>query len=129
MDFGKTQEFKAIPAGNYVCTFESIEKVTNSKGDPMYKFTLQVSEGEHSGAKLWNNISLGTQKSRDFLKSTVLVPFELLDHEDEGSLQFDIEDLIGTELIARVSEKEYPAGSGRMVNNVEGMKPNVGSWE
>src|SRR5262245_9213349 len=51
-------DFGPLPPGEYVCRIRSGELFTARSGTPGYKLTLEVTEGEHGGRRLWHDLWL-----------------------------------------------------------------------
>lgn len=53
------EDFKPMPAGDYVATVESGELFTSkTKGTAGYKLSFRVVEGEHAGRRFWHDVWL-----------------------------------------------------------------------
>jgi len=64
-DFSKTwqdteaaDEFKPLPAGEYVCHADRGELKTARTGTPSYSLSFKVCEGEHTGRLVWLDLFL-----------------------------------------------------------------------
>lgn len=53
------EDFKPLPAGDYVATIEAGELFTSkTKGTGGYKLAFRVVEGEHTGRRFWHDVWL-----------------------------------------------------------------------
>ena len=103
--------FDPIPEGSYLVRVVTIQHIPTSKsGNPYLKFEFEVSEGDHTGRKLWANASLQSQalwKLRQILEAFGA------SFDDAG---FDTDDLVGLEAIAVVGIDET---MNKPINTVE----------
>lgn len=117
-DFANVQavSFENIPAGSYPVAIESCEYETSKAGNPMWKCTLQITEGEHENRKLFTYIAF-SEKAMPFAKATleriapdlIASPFQI----DEEAHQ-----LVGVACVAKVKIVQY---EGEPRNQVEGL--------
>lgn len=94
-----------------------------------WEFTLQG--GAYDSWKQWKNTPLGGD-AIGFLKE-VLSATGLFEPGDlSGELDFDIDDandphyVIGSQVMVSIRQREYPKGSGEMVNDVGKVSPAEG---
>ena len=125
-DFANVQavSFENIPAGSYPVAIESCEYETSKAGNPMWKCTLQITEGEHENRKLFTYIAF-SEKAMPFAKATLeriapdllAAPFQI----DEEAHQ-----LVGVACVAKVKIVQY---EGEPRNQVEGLYAAGGDAE
>lgn len=49
-------DFQPIPDGTYTMRIDSVEAKETRKGDPMFKLTLKVIDGEYTNRLVWDNL-------------------------------------------------------------------------
>lgn len=117
-----TSKFDAVPAGVYeveISGFEMKETSGNGKldaGTPMinWEFTIKEPE-EFANRKLWTNTVI--HESTLFSLKALLQATDEFDEADlAGAIDFDPEDLIGTEIAVKVAVREY---NGNDVNDIK----------
>lgn len=126
VNFADTKTFNndPIPAQTYkviVSDGEMKEAGPNAKnpGSEYIRWELTVSEGEYQGRKVFLNTTLveaGLSGLKSLLEATG--KFDV-----DGDLNFEIDDVVNSEVLAVVKQKEYPVGSGDKVNEVKRIKP------
>jgi hypothetical protein len=129
----EVRDFEAIPAGKYVATVsghdmrETKDNPGNKlePGTPMinWEFTIKHLVGgdeTHKNRKVWTNTIIH-EKTLFNLKA-LLSACGFTDEQlnDPAGIAFEPEDLYDTDLILRVSKREYPPGSGDFTNDVRG---------
>lgn len=130
VDFSKVDEvteFEAIPRGKYPCVVDSLEfDYSQSKGNPMWTWTLEVEDGEFAGRKLFFH-STFHEKGLPFAKKTLAaVAPHLLEKPFDAEVVADSGDLVGLRVTADVIQKKF---EGRMRNNVRNLTAASGSAE
>jgi hypothetical protein len=124
VDFtGVSTGFEAIPAGKYhvkVTNGEMKESGPSSKnpGAQYVAWELTVQSGDFTGRKLFLNTSL-LPKALFGLKG-LLAAVGHIDKEDQGEIDFEIEDVVGSDCVARVGVRKY---EGEDRNDVKGVEP------
>jgi Protein of unknown function (DUF669) len=126
VDFSEVDEtaFEAMPRGLYPCVIAECEfTYSQSGGNPMWTLTLEVSEGEYAGRKLFNHLvfagkGLGmTKQQLGRIKPAIIEgPLDPTDEETVASM-------LGTAVKARVTLRKW---EGEMRNNVSGLYPGDG---
>jgi hypothetical protein len=122
------RSFEALPAGRYIVKVTGFEmrEVRNDgkvpKGTPMinWEFTVQsdrAGDTKYQSRKVWMNTVLH-ERSLFNLKGLLRATGAFDDEQLAGELEFEPEDVVGAEVIAVVAQREYPAGSGEMTNDV-----------
>lgn len=51
-----TENFSPIPEGKYLCKIADVKEETTKNGNDVWKITLEVSEGEFKGRKIFDNL-------------------------------------------------------------------------
>ena len=120
-------EFEAIPRGKYPCVVDSLEfDYSQSKGNPMWTWTLEIEDGEFAGRKLFFHTTFH-DKGLPFAKKTLAaVAPQYLESSFDAEAVADSGDLVGIRVTAEVTQKKY---EGRMRNNVRGLTASSGSSE
>lgn len=95
---------KLLPEDDYKVEVEEVERRDGDKAEYL-AFTFVVTEGEHTGAKLWDNASL-SEKALWRLRSLLECLGVEIDDEDE--MDIDLEDLVGRSMTAVVSHEKDP---------------------
>lgn len=62
-----SDEFQQVPKGNYLGVIYDSEFTESSNGNPMFKLTLQITDGEYTGRNVWDNIVI-TDKTIGMVK-------------------------------------------------------------
>lgn len=125
------RDFEAIPGGKYHVKFTGYEmRETKDKpenklpaGTPMinWEFTVITGPGgddTYKGRKLWMNTILHENvlfNLKGVLRACGWTDEQL--NSPEG-VNFEPDDVIGHEVLAQVSKREYPEGSGDYTNDV-----------
>ncbi len=118
--------FEVMPSGMYDCVVESLEfEHSQSKGNPMWSWVLEITEGEYAGRKLFFHTVFKGPGLPITKKAISRVAPELMsgpfNPEDEES----IDQVLGKNCRARVNQRKY---QGEMRNNVrELFGPGEGS--
>jgi len=126
VDFNNVEDvsFEAMPRGMYPCVIADCEfTMSQSSGNPMWTFTLEVSEGEYAGRKLFShNVFAG--KGLPMTKKTLsrIAP-ELLEGPFNPEDSEVIASMIGRDVKAKVTVRKY---EGEDRNNVGDLFPNDG---
>ncbi len=123
VDFGEVDDtaFEAIPKGLYPCVVAECEfTYSQSSGNPMWTLTLEVSEGEYAGRKLFTHLvfhgaGLGMTKQQLGRIKPELIEAPL-DPTDEET----IAGMLGLAVKARVDIRKW---EGQNRNNVRGLFP------
>jgi hypothetical protein len=122
------RSFEALPASRYILKVTDFEmrEVRNDgkvpKGTPMinWEFTVQSDrqgDTKYQNRKVWMNTVIH-ERSLFNLKALLRATGAFTDEQLEGELDFDPDEIVGSEVIGVVSQREYPPGSGEMTNDV-----------
>lgn len=113
--------FEAMPRGNYnVVVSEAEFRFSNEKSSPMWSLTLEVTDGDHVGRKLFTHVVF-TPKALPFAKKSIAALRPELNEQAFDPRDDEIVDsLIGVECTARVTVKMY---DGEKRNNVAALYP------
>ena len=123
-------DFEPIPAGRYTVKVERV-KETNKEGvvfktkdgDPMVYVFLIVTSGKYKGTSLFHRVAFFPKDHRaaGFTKHFLKVLGENYNPQTE-EFDFDTDRWPSlNEFFADVSIQEYPKGSGRLANAVDGV--------
>lgn len=110
LDFSSVPNRAALPEGVYTVQVAKVEEAVSSAGNPMIKVEFDVLEVEGS-RKLWDNFVLidkSLWKMKEFLGA--------LGFDTSSSLEFDIAELVGEVVQAKVIVEQY---NGDDVNRVK----------
>jgi hypothetical protein len=119
VNFSGVQDFTPIPAGVYkVVALEFQENQSESSEYPYYKTTLEISEGDHAGRKLFTNFSLSPKAAWKLREA--LVAFGESEESLKGDFDLDIFAYQGVECKAAVTQEAY---QGNMQNRVTSLAP------
>jgi len=120
------RSFEPLPAGRYVLKITDYEmRETGGSGKlgagvPMinWEFTVQSNrqgDEKYRGRKVWMNTVIH-EKTLFNLKSLLRATGSFKDTDLDGELDFEPSDLVGTELIGVIAQREY---NGDTVNDVK----------
>ena len=110
--------FPVKPPGEYPVEVEQYEVKTTKDGSSQYlAWTLNITDGDHLGGKLFYNTPL-SEKGLGITKAF----FEACGVPIEAD-EIEPDDCTGISLIAVVNNREYPEGSGILRDGVAGVKP------
>lgn len=114
IDFPEDSGFETIPPGTYTCSvFDASVLESKSSGAPYIAWTLIILEGDYSGRKLFYNTSLQPQalwKLREVLQA--------LGMEVGDSIELELDELLGTHLVAETGLREWNGKEREEVQNV-----------
>lgn len=117
--------FEVMPKGMYPCLVSECEFTYSQRsGNPMWTVTLEVSEGEYAGRKLFTHLVFGG-KALPITKETLqrikpeLLEMNPFDYTDEEA----ISNMLGTAVKAKVGIRKY---EGQDRNNVDRLFPGGG---
>lgn len=79
--FDKASGVTCVPAGIYVCTVVRGELLTTKTDKLAYRLTFDVSDGPHTGFRLWKYLMLDTDAAAGRAKA-VLLPFGITTSAD-----------------------------------------------
>lgn len=111
--------FEPVPDGVYDCTVFEAEMKQGPKG-PYIQWTLQCTEEPFSARRFWVNTSLSTTAAWRLEKMLDNIGCEYT-KDDDGNLEFDTDDVIGTPCRAVVKVGEYQGKPKNEVSDVIGM--------
>jgi hypothetical protein len=121
-----------IDKGTYLAVLSDGEvkesKSGPSEGNPTgqyvhWEFTLKG--GQYDTWKQWKNTPLGGD-GVGFLKEVLSATGKFSDEDLSGEIDFEFEDVLGSEVLIAVRQREYPKGSGEYVNDIGKVKPFEG---
>ena len=119
----KPQDFTPVPVGSYAVTVESAEFKFSKAGNPGFKLTFVIDEGEpHAGRKLWRDLTL-TENSVGIVvdqMKTLGVSQELLADATENDPSAVCRALVDARAIVRVKHREF---DGRTQSDVDRILP------
>lgn len=135
LDFTDVQggDFDALPAGNYLVAVTDWDNTETKNagtgknplpvGTPGINWEFTVQDGEFENRKVWTNHWLHPN-ALGFLKSFLAASGIYSEEELGGQLDFDPDKVVGAQVVAKVSKREYPKDSGSYVNDIKGFKPS-----
>jgi hypothetical protein len=114
------KDFEALPSGTYRCSVANGEvAVGKDSGQEYIKWTFIVQEGKYTNRNLWSNTTL-QQKGLFNLKKLLKATGRFTDDDLAGDIDFEIDDVIGAQLMLVVGQQEY---QDRITNQVRNFKP------
>jgi hypothetical protein len=124
-------QFEPIPAGEYDMIIQNVEvRRGKESGDQYFAFEFRTSDpdGEYDNKVVWENISPKAAWRMTQLIEAVEGP---LDAEEGDEVGFNVFDLFGAKITARVGLEEVERGSrkGEMRNNISRFIPLGGELE
>lgn len=112
-----------VPAGLYKVEVVEKEDTQTRSEKPMVKIRLKIFDNEDeklNGRLLFDQLVISDNPTaKEFLRGTL----DALGVPVDSSGAFDSDDLIGTQAVAKVTQKEY---EGRMTNNIDDYQPLPG---
>lgn len=119
VDLTEAVSFKPLPEGVYLCEVDEIGDAKRGPKSSYFPVTLVVSEGEHSGGKLFTNVVFTGKAAGMAINFINAITGSSYDVDDLEELKLDTDDLVGGSCGAVTTQKEYPEGSGEFKSNVE----------
>jgi hypothetical protein len=119
--------FDAIDRGTYHCKItdgEMTEVKNDGKlkaGTPGINWTFTVQDGDFAGRKVFTNTWIAPT-TMGFVKGLLEASGRFTKEQLDGELDFEIDDVLGADVMCRVTKREYPADSGEYVNDVKSIK-------
>lgn len=106
----ESRDFSPPPPGLYRAKIEEVNEKTSSAGNEMLEVVLEISRGDHKGARLWDYVVLteaAAWKLKQFLQAVGLVSGK----KERGTL--DTSKIVGTEVQVRVKNETDDSGEIR----------------
>jgi hypothetical protein len=106
VDFSEAVELTLVPKGKYSVVVSSAEAKDASTGTRMLVLTLEVTDGEHKGVKLMDNLMLegkGADRTKQALKALL---------GDTPAEDFDTDDLIGAVAEVFITHRVWEESDG-----------------
>jgi len=125
--------FEALPAGTYrVSVDRAEERNSNASGEANIMWLFRVTDviatnqpHEDASSLVGRTLVHGTSLQESALWNIFRTLIALGDHPDDlqvDDLDIDLDDYPGKECVVMVTQREYPANSGTMTNNVQNMR-------
>ncbi len=113
--------FEALPKGIYPCVIAECEfSYSQSKGNPMWTLTMEVSDGEYTGRKLFSHlVFLGAGLPITKRQLSRIAP-ELFDAPFNPEDQETIDSMVGKNISVKTAPRKY---EGQMRDNVRDLFP------
>lgn len=126
----KTSSFEPVPAGEYDMIIQDIDVRTGKdSGNPYFHVEFRISDTDPAldNKVIWENISPAAEWRVTQLVEAVYGKFDNLEEDDE--IEFNIFDLFGARVRARVGLEEIEQGArkGEMTNNISRFLPADGT--
>jgi len=117
----KGSSFEPVPAGEYDMIIQDVEVRTGKEsGNPYFHIEFRISDADPSldNKVVWENISPVAQWRVTQLVEAVYGKFDDVEEDDE--IEFNVFDLFGAKIRARVGLEEIEQGSrkGEMTNTI-----------
>ena len=110
VDFARIQgrrSFTPLPEGTYPCRLVDVDESTTRSGDPMWKLTWRVLDGEYRGRRIFDTISF----SERALKRTQHVLF-VLGLDVGGKVDLVPEMILGRDCLVAVAIEDFVDATG-----------------
>lgn len=118
-------EFTPVDAGHYPATFTAYKfgKTKETADDKVdVTFTLSDGAGEFAGRKQFRTFTFTEKALWAFKNFLVVLGHDIEELNEEIDPQVALQTKLGTEVVLLLDVKEYPAGSGKMKNEVAEIK-------
>jgi hypothetical protein len=101
-----TDEFTALPEGQYKVRVFEVTKETSRNGDPYLSWVFRVTQPkEFTGRRAWHNSSLQTQAL--WALKRLLVALGVGPEDLQGEIEIEPADFIGSECVIRIGHETY----------------------
>ena len=114
LDFSSVPSREPLDEGVYLISIAKVEEKISSAGNPMLSMEYDVI-GVDGNRKLWDNYVL-TDKTLWKLKELL----NALDMDTSAIVELDVQELVGSQLQAKVIQETY---NGEIVNRVKKVMP------
>jgi len=123
VDFSDVESFEAIEDGEYPVVIEQVEYVEPASEDkyPYLNVTLEISEGEHEGRKLWTIWSFSPKalwRMKQVFENLGLPIDEVEFEVDEDTNYVTDPEIVGLPAIAVVTTESYEGKDRNRVDNL-----------
>ena len=109
--------FDPVPDGVYPVRVDACTPEVSQNGNPYLKFVYVITEGDHNGRKVWDNLTIIAKtawKQTQVFETLTRQPFRT------GGLKINPKDLVGLECRAVIYQSEY---NGKISNKIEKLLP------
>lgn len=118
----------ALPVGDYTCRVEKAEATSTSNGKPMIKVVWAVTAGPQQNRKITHNLTISAESA----PALAIVRRQLeaigVGWPAPGTTMAALAaSLVGRSALLNLSQREWPAGSGSMRNDVASIKAIAGT--
>jgi hypothetical protein len=129
----EVRDFEAIPAGKYIVEFTDYEDRETKGGEnaklpagtPMINWEMTIvrnvnGDETHKGRRVWMNTIIHERTL--FNLKGVLLACGWNENDLQGEIDFEQNQVIGNQVVANVTRREYPPESGNFTNDVRNVK-------
>ena len=109
----QTSTFEPLPAGSYYAKIVKAELGKSSKGNDMIKVQMEVTDGEFTGRKLFDNIMLMQESAFKMKQYAEVIGIE-------SGEEIDTQDFMNRECIVLLGQREY---NGQLQNDIKKVSP------
>lgn len=120
VNFSEVEDFEPIPSGVYKLVATDFEE-REGPAAPYIAYTFEVDEGEHSGRKLWTNLSMSPKaafKVKEFCIAMGEDPSTLTD-----DFEFDPEVYLGVQCRALVVQEKFEGKTNNKIDQFLTLEP------
>jgi hypothetical protein len=114
VDLTEAQSRKPLPIDDYAFEILEVEGPKEGANSHYITIILSVIDGEFEGRKVYHNLPISGKGAGIFADFYARVTGEEIDVDNEESLEFDPDDLLGKQFEGTITHEEYPEGSGEM---------------
>jgi len=113
---GVSTEFEPLPVGTYLASVYEVEHQAASKksGNPQLRWTFEIQHEDYKGRRVWTYTSLVHDALWKLAKTLNALGVEIPD----GSLQLDLDSLVGLPCMVSVTQDTYQGKTSNPVNEV-----------
>lgn len=111
--------FEPIPDGVYNVKVDACTPEVSQNGNPYLKFVYVVIDGDHSGRKVWDNLTIIAKT--DWKQTQVFEALTRQPYRSSG-LKINPKDLVGLECRAVIYQNEF---EGKVRNKIEKILPGL----
>lgn len=125
-------ESKPLPVNDYVLKITAVEMKKSSTDKQMFAITFKVQGGEFDGRTLWGNLTVSPGNNRAlaiFFQNMAAIGLDGSFFAVNPAPAVVAQAMVDRVAVGPVKQKEYPAGSGIIRNEVGILKPVAGGTQ
>lgn len=113
--------FEALPKGIYPCVIATNEfSYSQSKGNPMWTLTMEVTDGDYAGRKLFSHLVFSGPGLPITKRQLLRIAPELFDNPFDPEDEAVIQSMVGKDINVKTAPRKY---EGEMRDNVRDLFP------